>query len=163
MLLVILTIFTLNGCSTNKSISEDAFKVMCSEYELAICDDFEGDDYHERSIEDIQAYAKYLFQFKYVYTSDPDDGKDHYDYMDDYPMKGDCEDLVITFLENLVVHGMVNDTEWVFGTVNGITHAWLLITVNEDTYLFDTYNRYGVNILSTTGYAKEFTIYKVKD
>lgn len=153
----------LVGCSTNKSVSKNTFKVMCTNDELAICGDKQGLPYMDTSIEEIQRYAYTLFKDNYIYKHDPSsDGIDYYNYMYDSPMEGDCDDVVVTLLEDLIILGMVDkgEAKWVFGIYkNSVNHAWLEITKNGITYIFDTDHLTGIEKTKTNRYEQEFIVY----
>jgi len=162
-ILIICLIMVLSGCQTSKDVSGDALAEMCNQYELAICGDLQGDTYVDTSMEDIVLYTRNNFSYnQYIYTSDIQDGKDYYDYMYDTPMRGDCEDYVITLMENLILLGMIGNgqAKWVFGKVGDINHAWLLVKKGDDEFLFDTYNRYGINVNGVSNYSYIFTVYE---
>lgn len=162
IILCITSILMLTGC-TDKQVSKDAFRVMCANDELAICGDKQGLPYTYTPIEEIQEYAEVLFDDNYVYKYDPSsNGIDYYNYMYGSPMEGDCEDVVITLLEDLIMLGMVDkgEAKWIAGTYNNSSkHAWLEITKDGVTYLFDTSHLAGIERSSTDKYRNEFVVY----
>lgn len=160
--LLILLALLFSGCSlSDKDFSERNFNKMCSKYELVICGDLESDIYTTTSMNDIQNYLSANFHEGTDYIYKADDGES-YDYMYDYPMRGDCEDLVITILEDLAMLGMIDKGEarWVFGE-REVFHAWLLITKNDKTFLFDTAYTKGIDLsLVENYYIEMFTVYE---
>ena len=146
---------------SSKQISSGAFDEMCVNYELHICGDLKPPPYQEPNIQDIISYAEGLFTDNYIYQKDSE--TESYDYMSDSPMRGDCDDLVITLLEDLISIGYVDNgqAKWVFGVINGERHAWLLITKEEETYIFDTYNPFGNKYTNVSNnYKEEFLVYR---
>ncbi len=136
-ILLILSILILNGCSTEeqatKSNAKSEFQSMCDRYELAIC----GDDVEVLTYDSSTSYG-YLWEFEYV-----SDKTDSYDYLTE-PYRGDCEDFAITFLENSIRKGAVEDgtAELILGKVDGKYHTWLII----GDELFDTQYRIGIEV-----------------
>lgn len=162
IILFCITLLVFTGCGTDKTVAEDAFNTMCKHDELAICGDKQGLPYEYTTIEEIQEYAEVLFDNNYVYKYDPDDGKDHYNYMYGSPMQGDCEDVVITLLEDLIMLGMINkgEAKWIFGTfVSKDGHAWLEITKNGETYVFDQGYKTGISKSRAGNHKEEFVVY----
>jgi hypothetical protein len=51
------------------------------------------------------------------------------------------------------------EARWVFGHKEEL-HSWLLITKNNETYVFDTWNPYGKLYSNTGGYTEYFTVYE---
>lgn len=157
------SIFLL-GCSpvdSNKTVSSNAFDELCSKYELHICSDFEPPAYQAPTIEDIKSFSIDLFSGNYIYTKDTE--LESYDYMSGNPLKGDCDDVVITLLEDLIEAGYVDNgqSKWMFGTVNGETHSWLLLTIDSMTYIFDTYHLFGALYSEVSEeYIEEFIVYR---
>lgn len=134
---------------------------MCSDYDLYICGDFKPPTYVNATMDDIQEYSEGLFLGKYVYKKDT--VEEGYDYMSGSPLQGDCDDVVITLLEDLISVGYVDNGQavWTFGVIDGERHAWLLITKEEETYVFDTYHLYGAPYDDVKHmYKEEFVVYR---
>jgi predicted transglutaminase-like cysteine proteinase len=98
---------------------------------------------------DVENFVNYtlneIIPSKYVYKSD---FADSYNYM--YPdangiKYGDCEDYVISFIEDNLQNQNINPTVivmWKYRKVNGDYHAWVEIKGELNTYIFDTYYLY---------------------
>lgn len=163
-ILITLVSLLFTACSpveSSKTISGEAFDELCVKYDMHMCGDFEPVPYQNPTIEEIKEYAEKLFQGSYIYTKDVE--LEDYDYMTGDPMRGDCDDVVVTLFEDLLSIGYLDNgqAKWVFGTVNDIYHAWLLITLEGETYIFDTFHLYGAkyNEVPET-YKKEFLVYR---
>lgn len=136
--ILLVSMFMLSGCSLEqwleKEHAEKEFKSMCNRYDLAICGDIDIVETDQTNSDGIYSV---IHEMQYRYKKD--DG-DTFDYLEDKPALGDCEDYVITLIENNLRECNLkkNSTRWVFGTVDGTKHSWALIEIDGDTYLFDS-------------------------
>lgn len=110
---------------------------------------------------EIISFSEELFRGNYVYTEDT--VEESYDYMSGEPMRGDCDDYVITLFENLLKNGMLDhgQAKWHFGYYGDTRHAWFLITIEDETFLFDSGYNFGIpyhNVKSN--YQEEFIVYR---
>ena len=130
----------INGCKEKQcySVIEDEVDKMCSNYDLYICGDIDKPQYSYTSFEDIQEYVAGI---NYTYVSDP--CPESYDYMLGDYKRGDCEDYVITLMEDLFMLGYINNGIWYYGQYKDIYHAWLVVKIDGIDYIFDTYCRLG--------------------
>ena len=160
----------LTGCSVVDDIqdyyteekAEDAFKELCSREELVICGNevFISPD-SNATIPDIIENTLEFFNEGVTYLYEDDNvqyGRDYYAYMyfrDNGIRYGDCEDFTITFLEDNIRNGNIQkgEAEWVIGEYGGETHAWSVITKDEEVYLFD--NIFPQGILISKAYTDE--------
>ena len=127
----------INGCKEKQcySVIEDEVDKMCSSYDLFICGDIDKPQYSYTHFYDIREYVESI---KYQYVSDP--CPESYDYMLGDYKRGDCEDYVITLMEDLFMLGMIDNAKWYYGTYDGdIYHAWLIVNIDGIDYIFDSY------------------------
>ena len=162
ILLTILTIFAMNGCTIvdyfEEKYSEKEFKSLCNRYELAICNEVTIPNYNNADEYEIKAVV-YDSPFEYK----KDDGE-QYDYLSGDILKGDCEDWTITFIENNLRLGNFKrgQVEWIYGELNGIGHAWTIVQINEEDILFDNGYTFGVKLdkaYGELGYKEKHIIY----
>ncbi len=167
-----------NGCSVidaleeraTKNKSERAFDSMCNRYDLAICgDDVPVIEYSYADIDDVimYSYNKFYSDSEYVYKYD---SGEKYDYMfvdENNEMHGDCEDWVITFIEDCIRNGLFKrgEVEWVFGELGGNGHAWAIVTKDGEQYLFDNGFKTGIELATAYGsdqldYEEMFVVYQ---
>jgi len=157
LLIPLLLIFT--ACSI-ETLPERSFNTLCAQdSKLVICNEREVPEYTYTSMTLISIQSNLT---PFIYTKDKGET---YSYMTGETYHGDCEDWVITFIENNLREGYLpkNSTQWMIGYKNKIGHAWALITLNNITILFDTFNPYGVEVTyayQNLGYAEVFAIYK---
>ena len=142
ILFALLVTFIMSGCKLNdlyySVVSEEVDK-MCDTYSLYICHDKEAPEYTYTTYFEARSYAAGL---DYKYTSD---NGDSYDYMLGDLKLGDCEDYVITLMEDFFMLGYIDNAIWMYGQdKNNVYHAWLLIDFDGETYIFDTWHRLGV-------------------
>ncbi len=130
MIKLLILSLLLAGCSIEdhytKNKADKAFDSMCERQTLYICgDDVKINHYNTSGV-------KALYNFEYLA-----DGKDIYTYIysdDEGIYRGDCEDYVITFIEDNIVGGYIDNAKWVIGEFEGRTHAWAIV----DDNLYDT-------------------------
>ncbi len=151
ILLSFMLLLNLVACGVTEKIDKDAredeLAKMCSYETMIIC----GDDLP------IDGNGSIIFLTSFIGTPDI---KDSYIFMRD-PMRGDCEDFVITFIELNIRGGYLKPGEvrWVSGTLNGENHAWAII---KNKYIFDSYHEQGELLevaYSHYQYISRFTIY----
>jgi len=129
----------------------------------------DNDEYiSQYQLEDVFAIFSYtLDTFNatvFKYRSDKDD---RYEYMlpnSQGLKKGDCEDYVITFIENCIEKGLIQrgEVKWVFGRADGVLHSWAIVTKNNKDFVFDTYYPFGISkelAYSNASYEKIFILY----
>ncbi len=150
--LLFIVLINLVACgvveSIDKDTREDRFKSMCNYETMIIC----GDDIP------VDGNGTMMLLDSFIGTPDI---QDEYKFMR-VPMKGDCEDFVITFIELNIRSGYLQpgDARWVSGTLNGANHAWAII---KNKYIFDTFHEEGELLeiaFKNFQYESRFTIYK---
>ena len=127
----------MNGCKEEQcySVIEDEVDKLCSKYDLYICGDIDKPPYSVTTYEEIR---EYLSSNNYRYVSDT--CPESYEYMAGDVKRGDCEDYVITVMEDLLMLGYISNARWMYGKYDEhIYHAWLLVNIGSVTYVFDSY------------------------
>ena len=151
-LLLVLILFIV-GCDQIDEIKENAstsksykgLKKLCkNDPKLVVCTSNIKRDYLGSSIDDIFYYMKDESKDGFGIYRPKDDINNEFFYMkrdENQYRYGDCEDYAISFIEDLVNKGLIenNSIQWMFGTVNGDYHAWIILSKNGKKYIFDTF------------------------
>ena len=144
----------LNGCGDiedyfTKEKSKDALKDLCKRTSnLVVCNEnAEPNSSNGLSMKElIEVTIDDFGHGLYEYQSE---SSEYYKYMtpdEDGVMRGDCEDVVITFIQKEVMAGNIDkgEVKWVMGETLGETHAWAIVKKDGEEYVFDTVSWWGV-------------------
>jgi hypothetical protein len=171
---IFLTMIFFNGCSlienidekASKNIAKKEFINLCNREDLLICGSsaktinlgeyfdikYEYSEYIDqndlRPIFSIFSYVLENLVGEYYQYKEDTQKNESYNYMfpdENGQRHGDCEDFVITLLEDNIENGNIQkgEAKWIFGKVNGDYHSWAIIKKNNKEFIFDTYYRIG--------------------
>ena len=165
LLLSLTLIFILNGCALEtfieKQVAKHELKDLCdNSSNLAICWERKIPDYNGAQFDDLSALNNST-----IFEYEADGILEDYDYLTGPIHKGDCDDWVVTFIEDNLRAGNLqrNSVEWIFGEYKNEGHSWVLVTINNETYLFDNMKTRGIEFTiaySKLNYKEKFIVYK---